>query len=375
MCVRRYALRPGPSLVDIEDKNEQRLTQYILQAGVATLMRCWVAAVLTRPVAAGRAVVLAIKIGWRSDRGLLRHFGYLLEAALLAQWCRRDGIEHLHAHFGTNAAAISMLAWRLSDIPYSFTAHGPDEFERATLLSLDIKLEHAAFVACVSAFGRSQYMRWCPARLWHKIVIVHCGLDSCFFEDHTGPAPAAPRLVCVGRLCEQKAQLVLVAAARKLHESGVRFQIVLAGDGPIRRQIEQTIQQYDLQNKVCITGWLSGEQIRREVAAARALVLPSFAENMPVVIMEAFALGRAVISTYIAGIPELVQSGKSGWLVQAGDADALAVAMREALEAPQEQLDAMGATGRAHILSQHDAAKEALKLHRLFSSKKAPAAA
>ena len=136
--------------------------------------------------------------------------------------------------------------------------------------------------------------------------------------------PAARRLVCVGRLCEQKGQLLLVEAAHRLTAQGVDFELVLAGDGEMRGAIEALITHHNLQGRVRITGWISGEQVRNEILAARALVLPSFAEGLPVVIMEAMALRRPVISTFVAGIPELVRPGEHGWLVPAGDVEALA---------------------------------------------------
>ena len=139
-----------------------------------------------------------------------------------------------------------------------------------------------------------------------------------------------------------------MAAARRLHDVGINCEIVLVGDGPMRDLVEKSIRHAGLQHKVTITGWVFGERVKAEIAAARTLVLPSFSENMPVVIMEALALGRPVISTYVAGIPELVQPGKTGWLVSAGDEIALAEAMREALEAPAEQLAAMLPRASSH---------------------------
>jgi colanic acid/amylovoran biosynthesis glycosyltransferase len=178
VTVIRYALQSSPQgLVDFEDEAEQAKTRYILAAGVGEFVRCCLAA-LIRPIALFKAIQLALQIGWHSDRGLLKHFAYLLEAIVLAEWCRRDTAEHIHAHFGTNSAAIVMLVWQLSGIPYSFTAHGPDEFERATLLALDVKLRHAAFVVCVSHYGKSQLMRWSKTDQWFKIALIHCGLRS-----------------------------------------------------------------------------------------------------------------------------------------------------------------------------------------------------
>ena len=215
---------------------------------------------------------------------------------------------------------------------YSFTCHGPEEFEKAELLSLDVKLARAAFAVCISYFGRSQLMRWTPIHQWQKIAIVRCGVDPLFFNSPVLPSPVAPRLVCVGRLDAAKGQLLLIKAARRLLDAGVALEIVIVGDGPSRSHIQDAILCNGLQDTVRLIGWASGARVREEISAARALVLPSFAEGLPVVIMEAMALGRPVISTYVAGIPELIEFGKNGWLVPAGDDIALGEAMRSALE-------------------------------------------
>jgi colanic acid/amylovoran biosynthesis glycosyltransferase len=369
VTVIRYALRPTSGrLVHDEDSSELQKTRYILKTGIGEILRCLVVTLSRQPLATVKMVLLAMRMGWRSDRGLLRHLAYAAEAAVLADWSKRDRVEHLHAHFGTNSAAIAMLASQLSGISYSFTAHGSEEFEKAPLLSLDLKLSYAAFAVCVSSFGRSQLMRWSPPDQWGKIALVHCGLDSSFLgADMLAPSSAA-RFVCVGRLGEHKAQLILVDAVRRLRETGVYCDVVLAGDGPMRPIVEAAVRRAGLERQITITGWIPSNRVKEEIAAARALILPSFSENMPVVIMEAMALGRPVISTYIAGIPELVQPGRTGWLVPSSDDAALAEAMCEALAAPIDQLAAMGAAGRAHIIEQHDALNEAKKLKELFES-------
>ena len=261
-----------------------------------------------------------------------------------------------------------MLAHVLSGIPFSFTAHGSEEFEKAPWLSLDLKLRSAAFAVCVSSYGRSQLMRWTPPDLWSKIALVHCGVDKAYLDGPLQPPSTTPRLVCVGRIGEHKGQLVLISAASRLRASNIDFHIRLVGDGPMRPMVEEAIRRLGLEGHISITGWVSGERVKSEILNARALILPSFSENMPVVIMEALALGRPVISTFIAGIPELVQSGKSGWLVPSSDETLLADAMREALSAPVEELASMGAIGRAHIIKHHDAFSEAQKLIALFNS-------
>ena len=358
----RYALRGAHESTDPEDELEAKLTRHVLRAGIGEIARCCAISMLTRPVAWGRALREAIQIGHRSDRGILRHLIYVVEAAVLASWCLRDRVEHVHAHFGTNSTAIAMLARHFSGIPYSFTAHGPDEFEKAELLSLDAKLEHAAFAVCVSSFGKSQLMRWSRPDQWRKIEVVHCGADRLFLDSSVQRPPAAPRLVCVGRLDTQKGQLILVRAARRLREAGVACEIVLVGDGPFRNRVEDEVGRAGLEGAITVLGWVSGARVREEMLTSRALVLPSFCEGLPVVIMEAMALGRPVISTYVGGIPELVENGKTGWLVPAGDEIALSQAMRAALEATVDQLETMGAAGRARVVECHDSMKEARKL-------------
>ena len=302
----------------------------------------------------------------KSDRSVAVHVAYLLEAAVVAAWCRRDRIDHLHVHFGTNSAMVGMLVNRLTGIPWSFTAHGPEEFDRPLGIALSEKIRSANFVVAISSFGRSQLWRWSDYAQWKKIHVVHCGLDAAFMDGATKPIPMRPRLVCVGRLCEQKGQLLLVEAAHILKAKGIAFEIVFAGDGPMRGDIEAAITKAGLDDCISITGWISGQRVREEIEKARALVLPSFAEGLPVVIMEAMALGRPVVSTMVAGIPELVTPGETGWLVPAGDVAALAQAIIEVLSLAPDALAAMGSKARSRVLERHNATTEAAKLKLLF---------
>jgi hypothetical protein len=175
VSVTRFALRPGNNLVDDEDKAEAKQTRFILKANLNEFFRC-VTALLTQPISFISIIRQALAMGWRSDRGILRHVAYVAEAAVLAHWCRRDSIQHVHAHFGTNSAAIAMFASQLAGISYSFTAHGAEDFEKSN--SPDTKLQNAAFAVCVCSFGRSQLMRLSHPDQWRKIEIVHCGVDS-----------------------------------------------------------------------------------------------------------------------------------------------------------------------------------------------------
>src|SRR6185503_9156449 len=179
------------------------------------------------------------------------------------------GAVHLHAHFGTNPAEVAMLAHALGAPAYSFTVHGPEEFDAPRCLGIAEKVHRSAFVVAISAFGRSQLYRWVEPAHWPKISVVHCGLEPGFHQVAPAPLPEAPRLVCVGRLCEQKGQRLLVEAAARLAAKGIALEIVLAGDGELRAELEAFVQMNNLGRCVRITGWLSSAQVREEILAAR----------------------------------------------------------------------------------------------------------
>jgi glycosyltransferase involved in cell wall biosynthesis len=362
-AVDRVAIRGWDlPLADPADIRERSHTTYVLRQGSLRLLWASVACALRSPGRFSAAAALAWRMSRRGDRSLPYHVMYLMEAAWISRLMDGKGYDHLHAHFGTNPAEVAALVSELTKVPFSFTAHGPDEFDRPEAIHLREKVAHSAFAVAVSSFGRSQLMRWSRQADWPKIKVVHCGVDSMFLAEEPTPVSADPTLVCVGRLSGQKGQLLLLEAAAHLRRQQVPFQLVLAGDGEMRPEIEEAIARWDLARNVRITGWISAEQVRTELLAARALVLPSFAEGLPVVIMEAMALGRPVISTFIAGIPELVQSGETGWLVPAGNVEALVDALKACLSAAPATLDEMGQAARRRAAARHDARLEAQRL-------------
>jgi glycosyltransferase involved in cell wall biosynthesis len=218
----------------------------------------------------------------------------------------------------------------------------------------------------ISSFGRSQLYLWSQQSDWRKIKVVHCGLEESFYKDASPQPAAAPRLICVGRLVAEKGQLLLIEAAAQLARRGVRFELVLAGDGPLRAQLVVLIGKYGLEDRVRITGWISADAVREEMLSARALVQPSFAEGLPVVIMEAMALRRPVLATYIAGIPELVRDGETGWLIPAAAVDELTSAMQSCLAKTPEELQQMGERGYQRVIERHSIDAQAARLAELF---------
>lgn len=367
ISVLRLAMRPGSApLVDPGDQAEADRTQYVLQAGPLRLMQALLMQGLRAPKAMMQALGLALRLGRVSQAGRLRHLIYLAEAAYVAARCRQEGVDHMHAHFGTNATAVALLAQALGGPGYSFTTHGPEEFDAPLSLSLGEKINRARFAVAISSFGKSQLSRWADFAAWERLKVVHCGIEAARFENPASLPEGPLRLAAIGRFVEQKGQMILVRALAEVVKTHPKVHLALIGDGEMRQDLEAAIAAAGLQNNVTLTGWLSEAGVRQELAMAHALVMPSFAEGLPMVVMEAMACARPVLATYIAGTPELVLPGETGWLVPAGDVAIMATAIVELAETPQARLQAMGQAGRARVLLRHDSDQEAGKLAALF---------
>lgn len=358
--VHRFTLRPPQdNLRDEADLREADITEAILGKGPGRLIVAALAMLVSQPGNAMAALATAYRLGGPGAKSKARHFVYWLEAAWLVRRLEKLGIEHLHAHFGTNPAAVAALVRSFGGPPFSFTVHGPDEFDAPLALALPAKIDSASFVAGISEFGRSQLMRWCPPEQWDKIKVIRCGLDADFIEAvPTVISPNSTELLCVARLSGQKGLPLLIAACERLRADGASFSLTIVGDGELRPTIVREIQQRGLDDIVTLVGIRSAAEIREHLARARAFVLPSFAEGLPVVIMEALALGRPVIATAIAGIPELVDD-QCGWLIPAGSQEALVGAIEAALAASPADLSQRGKVGRERVLRMHDAGRNA----------------
>jgi glycosyltransferase involved in cell wall biosynthesis len=368
--VERIALRTDESqIVDEQDKQEQEKTTYLLAVSKHVFLINVLKVFLGQPINAIKVLFSAISLGLRSDRGLFLHIIYFLEACVLLRWQEENEIDHVHAHFGTNSTMVVMLAKQLGGASYSFTVHGPEEFDKPEFIHLAEKIKNSKFVVAITSFCKSQLFRLVDSGYWSKIQVVHCGLDEKFLGAQNTVFESSNKLVCVGRLCEQKGQLLLVEAFGKVLKTGIECELILAGDGEMRPQIESKITELGLTDYVTITGWIDSSQVKDYILQSKAMVLPSFAEGLPVVIMEALALKRPVISTYIAGIPELVVPNENGWLIPAGDVDALAQTIVDVMELDDETLANMGENGYKSVSTEHNISIEAQKLVDLFKGR------
>lgn len=371
LTVFRLAMRPwdGP-LGDPADVAEAERCDYILQGAIPGFLSALWHMLLLQPVGLVRALFWALRLGWRSEAGVLRHLIYWLEAARVAQRARALGAERLHAHFGTNSATVAMLAGAMGAPPFSLTVHGPEEFDKPALIALPEKLEAADFAVAVSSFGRSQLMRHSGPRVWPHLHVVHCGIEPDKFPEPLPVSERRPfRLLAVGRLAEQKGFPTLIEAMTEVASRGVPVELTILGDGPMRGLLQDMITRAGLQDQVRLAGWRDEAGVRADLAGCHALVLPSYAEGLPVVLMEAMVAARPVIATWVAGIPELVHPGRNGWLVPPGDASRLAAAILDAATTPNDALVRMGKSARARALARHTIDTEAAKLARLFAQR------
>ena len=360
--MRTYSVhRSGPAdILSVDDAHEASTTTALLPVPPLRLIAMAASALLRHPMAVGGALTAGLRRGV-GGRGTLWQFFYFVEALLLRRHCRRDDVRHLHVHFANNAADIARTTVDLGqrmDGPgswsWSFTMHGPTEFEDPARFDLAHKVEDAAFVACISHYCRGELgARVEPARR-PELVLVRCGLDlSCFPVVARSPVGEPLRILCVGRLVEEKGQDVLVAAVGDLVARGVPVALVLVGEGPHRPVIEAAVREHGLAEVVTLTGSVGQDEILAWYRWADVFALLSYAEGLPVVLMEAMATGLPVVTTRIAGIPELVEDGTSGFVVTPGDAVEAAAAFRRLAEDPA-YATAVGANARKAVEVQHD---------------------
>jgi glycosyltransferase involved in cell wall biosynthesis len=364
--IHRFAVRTwSEELVDARDIAERDRTTYLLSGNGLGLLCGLFKELVTNPLGLVRASKAAYRVWRAAGKGFVKHAAYLIEAIGLRQRMAKLSVRHVHVHFGTNATTVAMLARTMGGETYSFTAHGPDEFVEPFRTSYDLKIEDAAFVAAISSFCRVQLARIGGMEHWDKIEIVPCALDLDEFRQSEVRHAGDRRFVCIGRLCPQKAQTLFPDAVEALSEEFPDLEVVLIGDGESRAEVERKISAKGLQEHFALLGWRSNQEVRQSLLASRAMLLPSFAEGLPVSIMEAFALGRPVISTYIAGIPELVDSS-CGWIIPAGDVAALTAALRDCMMRDERSLEEMGIVGRSRIEARHDIRRSASLLRDNF---------
>lgn len=345
-------------LVGDEQRREAAGTFHILEAARAPLrlIGAHLAGLVASPRRYFRGLHLAIRTCPPGLTALMYQVFYFAEAVVLARHLVANGVVHVHNHIAKSSASVAMLASEVSGIPFSFTLHGPDIFFEPHYWRLDAKIKRAAFVACISDFCRSQAMVFADRPDWDKLHIVHCGVEPGRYEARP-VGRRGRRILFVGRLAAVKGLPVLFDALVRLAPDFPDLAVTLIGDGPERQGLEGEAAALGLAGMVEFAGYQGQSGVAAALAESDLLVLPSFAEGLPVVLMEALAAGLPVVTTRIAGVAELVEDGISGFLVPPGDAAALAEKLAILLADPALRA-AMGKAGRARVRAGFDIAQE-----------------
>lgn len=307
------------------DYQEFENTWYIFPISPVTLLRSHVVAFIQAPLNYLQTLVLAFHHRVPGLRALLYAVFYFAEAILLTQELKRRHVDHLHNHFAQAGAIVGFLASHYLKLKWSLTLHGLCDFDYEAGQLLNQKVAAAQFVACVSHFGRAQAMRLTNPIHWYKLFVSRCGIDMENLPVHLGQeTPSRVRVLCVSRLAVEKGVLGLIEALAIAIKRGANLELRLIGEGTERIHIEQRIKEQGLQERCLLLGRASEPEVFKEFTLADVFVLASFMEGLPVVLIEALALGVPVIAPSIAGIPELIESGQSGLLFSPANWEELA---------------------------------------------------
>jgi glycosyltransferase involved in cell wall biosynthesis len=362
--------RPPPEEVMSEvDDADCEETTYLLPAGPLTVLGNNLRMFLRAPSAYLSALAFSLRHRNRGARALLYAFFYFLEGMLLAEHLRQRGVQHLHNHFANAGAHVALVATRYLGIRLSLTLHGLCDFDFPAGPLLGEKIRQSSFVACATQYGMAQAMRLSHPSQWDKLLVVRCGVELDKLpvpEPRTEPAKEGPlRIICVGRLAPEKGQLGLVEAFALARKRGLNAELVLVGDGPDRGAVMSRVVAAGVGPHVKLFGRQPEARALEETSRSDVLVLASFMEGLPVVLMEAMAMGVPVIAPDVAGIPELVENGQTGMLFTAGNWNQLAERMR-ALGSDPALRARLAAAGRQRIQEQFDVSTSVVPLFERF---------
>ena len=358
------SINTGDSLLSARggvEKAEEESTFYVKQAGMGRALWALLDALVRGPVGVLTGLLFVIRLGGSPIR-----FFYYVEALLVGKWMRERGLTHLHSHFGGAVSTVAMIAARIFPVTMSLTIHGPDEFYDVRKFYLAQKIETASFVLCIGVFARSQLMMLSPASQWTKLLVSPLGVDPQKFAPRRRNKALGPvEIVSVGRLVSAKGQHVLLAAVRELVRQGRDLHLRLVGDGPDRKSLEAVAAQAGLQEFVTFEGAVEPDRVRCILESADIFALPSFAEGIPVALMEAMAMEIPCVSTAITGIPELIRSEVDGILVAPGDESQLLGALERLIGDP-ELRERLGQAGRRRVENNFDLHRNLANLAEVF---------
>ena len=353
-----------PDAMEAYEKKEAEDTFFIKAQGALGALAALLYWAVRSPIALWQTLRSGLQLG--KNGSLLYGLAYSAEAALVARWMRQHGLQFLHVHFGSVGATVGVLVKQLTRCHLSYTIHGPDEFDDVFGQHLPMKMQEADSVVCISRFARSQLMRISDPDHWSKLQVSRLGVDPAQFTYALRAADKGiVELLCVGRLSSAKAQMLLVQACAALRDEGLHFALTVVGDGPDRPRIEQAITRLGLERHIHLTGSLNQEAVRAHFARADIFVLPSLAEGIPVVLMEAMSSGVPCVSTPVNGIPELIEHDRTGLLATPGDVDSLSAQLRRLILDPKLRRT-LAEAAHAKVLADFDLNRNVARLSSIF---------
>jgi colanic acid/amylovoran biosynthesis glycosyltransferase len=364
-------------LLSAADRRAAATTYSVLPTSAGRLALAHVDALARSPRRYLSTLALAMRTGTPGARERLWHLFYFAEAMILLRHCRRAGIAHIHAQFADSATDVAMLVTYYrrgkrvggQECSWSLAVHGSVEFYNVARHALASKLARARFAVAISDFGRSQLMTLAPSERWQHIHVVRCGVDPRVYV----PPPERPgsdrrvEILFVGRLLHGKGLSLLFEAIAELRRRELEVSASIVGDGPARGELQAVARRLGLSDHVRFLGAVGQDDLRQLYSGADIFCLPSFAEGIPVVAIEAMAMELPVVTTRIMGIPELVTDGTEGLLVPPGRVDPLTEALERLVRAPEERRQ-MGRAARRKVEREYDVARSAKRLQAVLEA-------
>lgn len=354
--------RPAAAMT-ADEREELARTRAVKDISIPAALAAHLAEAVTNPGGYLRGFRQALRMGRGSPAAILAHLFYFAEAVIAGRWMRAAGVTHFHTHF---SSTVGVLMARIFPLTWSITIHGPEEFNDVAGFFLAEKIRTARFAVAISSYARSQILRCCDPAMWDKVHTCRLGVDGAVFEPRPEPGGGGPpEIVCVGRLAPVKAQYILIEAILVLAGRGVPAVLRLVGDGPDRRMLEESAARMGIADRVIFDGWRNQDEVRERYRSATVFAMASFAEGIPVVLMEAMSMEIPVLATRIMGIPELIEDGASGVLVPPADPDALAGGLERLLR-DAELRRRLGPAGRKKVLADFDLRANCAALEKIF---------
>ncbi|MBX7219086.1 MAG: glycosyltransferase [Blastocatellia bacterium] len=355
-----------PEKLTQDETNEAARTYYVKAAGLGGALWAHFKTLLTHPLGYVRGWWFALRLGGTDLKACLYNFFYFVEAVMVGVWMQQRALRHLHVHFATPASTVGMIAARIFPISYSITVHGPDEFYDVTLYRLREKIQAASFICCIGTYSRSQLMKLSPPSQWDKFEVSPLGVNPDLFAPQAfREVPQLFEIICVGRLVAAKGQYTLVSVCETLLRQGHQVRLRLVGDGPDRAGLEAMVQARGLENTIVFEGAVNQDRIRELYANADLFALGSFAEGIPVVLMEAMAMEIPCVTTHITGHHELIRDGVDGVLVSPSDVAGFAAAIVRLMQDTALRRR-IATAGRVRVMEKYNLEANTRRLAEIF---------